>query len=283
MMETQKIPLTAFIPGGDGRMVHTAKILEQAGCTVTLFGQDGGAPPSLPIDQLVFAAEMIVLPIPVSRDGITLNAPMATQPIPLDGIVSALRKGQTVAGGGFPAGWSDAIRARGCALYDCLTDERFALPNALATAEGAVALAITETSDLLSDSDCTILGYGRIAKHLSRLLTAMGARVTVIARKAGARAEATAEGCAAYSLTDAPSMLADTPLIFNTIPAPLFDFAKLLPTGGTVIDLAPVYAPADAPRVIRAAALPAKYAPRFAGRLFGECILSHLREKEGIV
>ena len=283
MMETQKIPLAAFIPGGDGRMVHTARVLERAGYTVTLYGQDGGAPPADPIAEIISAADLIVLPIPVSRDGITLNAPMTTKTIPLDGLAAALRKGQTVAGGGFSAALKDAIRAKGCTLYDSLTDERFALPNALATAEGAIALAITETADLLADTDCAILGYGRIGKRLSRLLMAMGARVTVFARKASARAEATATGCAALPLTDVPANLSRHPLIFNTIPARLFDFGKLLPTGGTVIDLAPIYDAVESPRVIRAASLPAKYAPGFAGRPFGECILAHLREKEGIV
>lgn len=276
MMETQKIPLTAFIPGGDGRMVHTAKRLEQAGCAVTLYGQGGDAPPSLPFERLISDARLIVLPVPVSRDGLTLNAPLAGRPIPLQEIASLLHPGQAVAGGGLPCCLQNAIRAKGCAAYDCLTDERFALPNALATAEGAIALAITETPDLLADSDCVILGYGRIARHLARLLTAMGARVTVFARKESARTEAKKAGYAACPLSDAPTGFACSKLIFNTIPARLFDFAQLLPPDAIVLDLAPIYAPSDSPRVIRAAALPAKYAPSFAGRLYGQCILSAL-------
>lgn len=276
MMETKKSPPKAFIPGGDGRMVHTAKVLATAGCTVILYGQDGNPPSPDPPEELTASADLIVLPVPVSRDGITLNAPMAKQPIPLDRIISSLRAGQLVAGGNLPARLVDSICQRNCAFYDCLADESFALPNALATAEGAIAIAIAEIPDLLTESDCAILGYGRIGKHLARLLTAMGAKVTVFARKERARVEATAAGCTARPLNDFTAVSAPS-LIFNTIPTRLFDFSTL-PTDSTVIDLAPVYAASNAPRVIRAAALPAKYAPRFAGRLLGECILAALHE-----
>ncbi len=279
MMETKKIPLTAVILGGDGRMVHTARVLEAAGCTVTLYGQDKGTSPPVSLEKIVHAADLIVLPIPVTRDGVHLNAPLSSEPIPLSRVGGALRSGQTVATGTLPATLAGAICAKGCLIYDYQADECFAIRNALATAEGAIAMAINTSPDLLADSRCAVIGYGRIGKQLCRMLTAMGAKVTVIARKASDRTLAKTMGCKAVPFSEGESILQSVSLIFNTVPRRLFDFAAVgLAPYCTVIDLAPVYEPSDSPRLLCGAALPAKFAPRFAGRLIGECILAQLRK-----
>lgn len=280
MME-MKISPTALLIGGDQRMAHTAAMLTKAGYAVLLRGRDSGTSPP-PCESAIRNADLVVLPIPVTRDGVHLNAPLASVPIPLAEIVLALRPGQTVAGGTLPKAISEAIRAKGCALYDYQTDEVFALHNALATAEGAIAMAIAESPDLLAGSDCTIIGFGRIAKQLCRLLRAMGAKVTVLARKSTDRALAQTLGYRAHPIGNGDTVLQKSTLIFNTVPVCLYDFDLLgLTADAIVIDLAPIYPACDAPKVIRAAALPAKYAPAFAGRLIGKCILTHLDKEEG--
>ncbi len=279
MMDIQNSP-TAVIMGGDHRMAHTAKVLENSGFAVTFRGRESGAsPPTANTDGR--CARLVVLPIPVTRDGEYLNAPLSPAPISLAEVVLTLRSGQVVASGTLPPSMADALRAKGCRLYDYQADEAFALWNALATAEGAIALAIAETDGLFSGSQCAVLGFGRIGKQLCRLLTALGAKVTVLARKADARALAETLGYEALALTEAKDAFSRASLIFNTIPKKLFDFSAMkLSPDATVIDLAPIYDASDSPKVIRGAALPSQYAPAFAGRLIGECILAHLNGKE---
>lgn len=280
MMEMQNTP-TAVIIGGDHRMAYTAKALTEAGYAVTFWGRDSGASPPA-AEPALRSAALAVLPIPATRDGLHLNAPTAKAPIPLAEVVLALRPGQTVASGTLPRAVAEAITAKGCKLYDYQTDEVFALHNALATAEGAIAVAISESPDLLAESGCAVLGFGRIGKQLCRLLSALGARVTVLTRKASDRVLAETLGYRAHPIADGETVLPKFTLIFNTIPACLYDFNRLgLAPDATVIDLAPIYPVTDSPKIIRGAALPAKYAPAFAGRLIARCILAHLGKQEG--
>lgn len=283
MMEMQNTP-AAVIIGGDHRMAHTAKVLSDAGFAVTFWGRDSGTSPPISVESAVRSASLAVLPIPVTRDGVHLSAPLSPSLITLAEVVWALRPEQTVASGTLPPAIAEAIRGKGCAIYDYQADERFALCNALATAEGAVSMAINESPDLLAGASCAVLGFGRIAKQLCRLLAAMGANVTALARKEDDRTLASTLGYGGHPLTEAESVLPKVALIFNTIPKRLFDFSTMgLAPDTAVIDLAPIYESAESPRVIRGAALPAKYAPRFSGQLIGECILAHLDKKEEAV
>ncbi|MBO5779020.1 MAG: NAD(P)-binding domain-containing protein [Clostridia bacterium] len=278
MMDIKNSP-TAVILGGDHRMAHTAKVLEESGFAVIFRGRESGACPPTNTDRR--CASLVVLPIPVTRDGEHLNAPLSATPIPLAEVVLSLRPQQVVASGTLPPSMADALRAKGCRLYDYQADESFAQWNALATAEGAIAMAIAETDGLLLGSQCAVLGFGRIAKQLCRLLSALGAKVTVLARKKTDLALAATLGYAGVPLIQGEEALAKATLVFNTVPKKLFDFSAMkLSPDATVIDLAPIYDASDSPKVIRGAALPSKYAPAFAGRLIGDCILAYLREKE---
>ena len=143
-------------------------------------------------------------------------------------------------------------------------------------------MAISASPNLLAGSDCAVIGFGRIAKQLCRLLKAMGAEVTVLARKSTDRTLAKTLGYRAHPIDNGDAVLRQSALIFNTVPVCLYDFAGLgLAIDATVIDLAPIYPACDSPKVIRGAALPARYAPAFAGRLIGRCILAHLGKQEG--
>lgn len=280
MMEMKKSP-AALLLGGDHRMTYTADVLAKKGYAVSLWGQETDASPPK-MESAIRGVSLVVLPIPVTRDGVHLNAPMAKSPIMLSQIVLALRPGQTVAGGTLPKAIAEAIRAKGCEIYDYQADEDFALHNALATAEGAVAMAISESPDLLAGSRCTVIGFGRIGKQLCRLLKAMGANVSVLARKSIDRTLAKTLGYPAHPIEVGESVLKQSTLIFNTVPVCLYDFDRLgLTADAIVIDLAPIYPAGDSPKIIRAAALPAKYAPAFAGRLIGKCILAHPGKEEG--
>ena len=64
-----------------------------------------------------------------------------------------------------------------------------------------------------------ILGYGRISKVLARLLKAMGANVTVSARKFSDLAWIETNGYQAIHTANVCDVLPDCQLIVNTVPA----------------------------------------------------------------
>lgn len=273
----------AFL-GGDLRLIHTASAFAAKGADCVLWGSAdcGGSFPcaSTPADA-IHGADLVVLGIPVSRDSNTLNAPHAKEQLKLSELVKLLSAGQKVAMGMAPVRFRKALDEKGCICYDYNEDECFALANARSTAEGALAIAIREHPDTLLGATCAVVGFGRIAKQLCHLLTAVGAKVTVFARKESDLAHAATLGCEARpigSLTEASDRFA---LLFNTVPIRLPDFPSER-IQGIVIDLAPVYPDSDHPKLMRAPSLPMLYAPRSSGKLICDCIVRRFAaESEG--
>ena len=61
--------------------------------------------------------------------------------------------------------------------------ERGTTAHAVPTAEGAIQIAMEELPITLHGAKTLVIGYGRLGKLLSHRLSAMGAKVSVAARK----------------------------------------------------------------------------------------------------
>ena len=68
-------------------------------------------------------------------------------------------------------------------IIDILEKEELAVLNSIPTAEGAIKIAIEESQITLHNSNCLILGFGRIGKLLAKMLNGIGAKVYCEARK----------------------------------------------------------------------------------------------------
>ena len=99
--------------------------------------------------------------------------------------------------------------------------EEIALENAIATAEGAICLAIRESPFNLHLSRCLILGYGRCGQALADRLRGMMAEVTVCEKSPIKRTLAVTRGFLAVSPEMLGKVLPGKQLIFNTVPAPV--------------------------------------------------------------
>ena len=79
------------IIGGDERMVYLRDMLKSAGHTVRMCGfeKHAGHIPCVSLGDAVFSANCIVLPVPTSKDGKTVFAPLCESDILLKDIVSA--------------------------------------------------------------------------------------------------------------------------------------------------------------------------------------------------
>lgn len=278
-MEKKNYPRTITIIGGDGRMTHTAAAFSADGKIVSLWGQKGEREETL---RERLAADLVILPIPLTRDGQRLNAPYAHEKPELVRLIELLRPGQMVAAGNAPEAFRAAVEEKGCCFFDYGRAEPYAIPNALATAEGAIAMAITHTDRLLAGAVVAILGFGRIGKQLCRLLLAMGAKVTVAARRESDLAFAATMGADVQPLYQMKETLEKYTMIFNTIPIKMlkssdFDgFSK----DGIFFDLAPIYDGTEDVRIIRCPALPYRYAPKSAGELIYTCLRGELEREE---
>ena len=168
-----------------------------------------------------------------------------------------------------------------CRKLDLLKDETYLAENAAITADCALRLAGQHLGVLFRCCPVLVIGWGRIGKCLSGMLAALGADVTVAARKESDQAMAGALGYGTAGLSGLP--LPRFRLIFNTAPAPVLSAQQLqtCPRNCVKIDLASSRG-LEGDDVIWARGLPGKMLPESSGKLIADTVL-RLISKEGSV
>jgi hypothetical protein len=170
----------------------------------------------------------------------------------------------TVIGGGL-----EHPALEGYRRMDLLKDEMYLANNAAITAECALQVAAGSMTTTFAGTPVLVIGWGRIGKCLARLLKALGAHVTVAARKSADRAMLEALG---YKAADPACIEGSFSVIFNTAPAPVMDCPQ-----GINIDLASCRGLAGRD-VIWARGLPGIHAPESSGQLIADTVLRLIRE-----
>lgn len=233
------------------------------------------------LSEAISGARYIILPLPYSADGRSVNAPFYSRKISVCDVAS-MRGDALVMGGrldealSFPA-------------IDYYAREDFAVLNAIPTAEGAVKLAVEQTKRTVCGADVAVLGFGRVGKVLAKTLISMGARVTVYARSAEARAWARVFFCTARPFEELCEHISHHTCIFNTVPTTVLTEEALSRAckGAFYAELASAPYGADAESVKRAglryalaSALPGRVTPKSAGRIIYETLKEIIREEE---
>ncbi len=260
------------ILGGDLRQVYLARLLSEDGWKVTTWGlEKGGGDGGAPLDQAL-EGDILLLPMPVCRNGM-LHLPLTDTELEAERLWARLRYDQLLLGG-MTGDLSRRLMADyGLTLLDYYDREETQVANAVPTAEGALQLAMESADRTLHDSRCLIIGYGRIGRLLADRLLALGAEVTVSARKYGDLAWIEAWGCRGVQTGALTGQLDRFDLIFNTAPALILDGTRLRETREdcVIIDLASAPGGVDleaakrlSRRAIPAPGLPGQVAPRTA-------------------
>ncbi len=308
-LDTKNIPRRTgqkiAVLGGDLRQMVTAKALSEDGYEVAVYAMDtysgswGEVTRAADLVSAVNGAHLVLLPLPVTQDGERLHCPLTKKTVLLCEVFDALGEGQHVAGGKVSRSVYEMADAKSVRLYDYLEREELAVANAVPTAEGALAIAMAEVPYTIHGAKCLVLGYGRVGKTLANLLTAIGAHVTVAARKAEDLAWIAASGAEplpfARLSSCATGEILPYDIVFNTVPrqvvgAELFSHLK---SDVLLLDLASApggidrdYAREHGYHVVWALSLPGKTAPVTAGRIIKDSIvgiLEGIAETEGHV
>lgn len=284
------------ILGGDVRQISVADFFAEKGYDVVLWGIDNKKckreySVEADITAAVNNADICILPLPVSNEGIRLNAPFVEDSvIKLSDIAYLLPVSATVFGGRIPTDFSEKLKIRGIRYVDYFDDECLCIKNALLTAEAAIEIAMREHHGTVDSSKTMVIGYGRIGKFLTNMLVNMNSDVTVAARKDTDLAYASCMGAEVYKLKVHDCMLEINngyDIVFNTVPARLIDpeLITKLNKRTVIIDLASppgcvdIRQARDAGlKIIRALSLPGKYSPMRAGKIIAESIYSTLSE-----
>jgi len=198
-MNKTSTPKKIAVIGGDLRQLEAAKAFCDKGFTVSVYGLDvvsdtaGQLQKAHDLKDALYLADLVILPLPYSYDGIKINAPLSTKTITLAELFAHLSRHQKIA-----AGLLGQELPEGFSVFDYASGETFAIKNARATVEGALAIAIRESAITLCHARVIITGYGRIGKMLADSLSALGAAVTVVARSSRDRAWAYSQGFSSY-------------------------------------------------------------------------------------
>lgn len=277
--------------GGDTRQLHTAEHLSEKGFDVTVFGFElfDGEPGLKTAKDITEAmnSEVIVLPLPCSRNGKTLAAPFAGQEYELDYILRRTRPGTVFFAGMAPAQLENAVRAAGGSLYDYFKREELTLKNALLTAEGVLSILLDKLPITVFGMKAAITGYGRVAFYTARALDALGADVTVFARSPVQLAKAENFGLKAVALKDFAAAERRFDCLVNTVPARIAGENELLRLNRDCLLLETAGAPFGIDKeaasrlgftLIKAQSLPGKTAPESAGKIIADTLEAMIKE-----
>lgn len=285
---------TFAVIGGDLRQVHLAGLLAADGYDVLAVGFDRDVEVSPAVvhghlaPDAIRKADCVVLPLPYTTDGVSVNAPFARVPIPLEEIWGAAQGDKLVTGGRFTEDVWETGRAHGFRLADYYEREELAVLNTIPTAEGAIQIAMEELPITLHGAKCLVTGYGHVAKMLCHDLSALGADVTACARKYADLAWMKAFGCSAVHIARLGDTIDRFDVIFNTVPVVILteNILAKLKKDCLVIDLASKPGGVDFEtagrlgiRTVWALSLPGKVAPLTSGAIIKDTILNILAEE----
>ncbi len=211
------------ILGGDYRYKILCTLLENDGYSVEVYGSDIMQDTVADIEELLAFADVLIAPIPCSKDGRNVNIEGSTLEIPR--LISLMDKYgcRVMTGGVINSLIKTEAQARDIRVYDFFDMEEVAVLNAIPTAEGAVQTAMEESDRTLFGSSVLVLGCGRCGKVLANTLKGIGANVSVSYRKESDRAYITAYGLTAIPFKELVSYAGGYSFIFNTIPAPVIN------------------------------------------------------------
>jgi dipicolinate synthase subunit A len=282
--------------GGDMRQYAVARELAGENMLVNTFGLAAETEDNSTVkvcsmlSDALSSAEAVVLPLPVSTDGVTLNCLGCGNEdrILLDDIIATMRTDAVLFGGRIPHTLQAKAAQKGIRTRDYFLSERLQIKNAYITAEAALSIAMNSLDKCIRDAHVAITGTGRISRLLAELLTKLGAKVCVAARDKDKLVYFELLGCDTVPIeqTQARSRWQDELLygydvLFNTVPCWLFDrdFLQKADNNMIIIELASSPGGIDVcaarelgSNVIWAPSLPGKYAPYSAGALIAECI-----------
>ena len=254
-MEAKKL---FAVVGTDARQAAAGRVLERAGYAV------GGA-------EQVALADYILLPLPLDA----ARTPLAE-------LLRAAKPGAVALGGRLSVQAKTIAQEAGVELVDYFARPELTVYNAIPTAEGCIGILLAERTRTLWGTNLLLLGFGPVGQ-------ALGANVTVCARRAEQRALAESLGLRGAELARLAALAPAFDTVVNTIPTPVLTepvLAALRP-GSLIVDLASKPGGTDFAaaqrlgcKAIHALSLPAACAPDTAGEAVARTVLTILRERE---
>lgn len=281
-----------WVLGGDMRQGKLAQLLARDGHRVHTYALEEGVESIeglLQEEELskIHRGDCVILPLPVSAEEGYLNTPLSPRKILLEEVLNALSTHQVICGGRVDAMTASLAAERGLTIHDYFAREELAVENAVATAEGCIQLAMEHLPITIHECRVLVVGYGRVGKLVAQRMAALGAKVSVAARRYEQLAWAQTQGYGTEWVSQLVGWLCSYDLVVNTVPAPVLGRSELadLNEECLIIDLASKPGGVDfeaatqlGRTVIWALSLPGKVAPVSAGATIKTTVYNILHE-----
>ena len=275
--------------GGDKRQVYLARILTKKGYEVTVYGlceraHDERIQEAASLKEAMQEVDAAVGPVPFIRSG-RITGTCEAPDINIETLFDKLPENADFFAGNIPDEVRRYAQGKGIRAYDMMKDELVAARNAVATAEGVVAEAITRSPVNLTKSRCLVLGYGRCGRTLTRLLKSFLCRVLVFEKDMTRAADAFVVTDGIVTETDLTDAIGNVDFIFNTVPERILPEERLRHVGEStwILDIASVpggldYRAAEALSVnaVLLPGLPGRYAPASSAEILADFIESQV-------
>jgi len=250
---------TLTVIGGDERFDRLRQLLNSDGYKIT---------------NSITDSDIVILPLPFRWS---------------DEIMAQLKPSQLIFAGRVSHKDYTRAKSHNLNLLDYFAREELAIANSVATAEGAIEIAIRETPGTINGATVLIIGYGRLGKVIAHHFFSLGAKVTVSARSHSDKAWIAVNG---YGVADTYSLganLTEYDIIINTVPALVLTRERLekVNKDALLIDLASIPGGIDFNAASElqiktewALSLPGKVAPLTSAEIIRDTIFNMLNELE---
>ncbi len=277
-----------LIIGGDIRQIYIADSLEKKGKKVAVYGLPERTRKCVEdVKSAIKSTDAIVFPLPVTKDNKNVFSVVPIKES-LDEILNLIAEGQLVFAGMLTKGAESKIKKNGAYPFDYFKREDVTLMNTVPTVQGILKVIIDNIDYTINSSNCAVFGYGRVAKVAADVLSAIGADITVCARKHSDITLAKINGMNACTICGFPEIAKDFDIIINTVPSRVIDRRVLenVKPGCLIIDVASAPFGTDFAcafefgiNAIQCPSLPGKVAPKTAGEIIADGILNILKEE----
>lgn len=238
------------------------------------------------IEETIKNGDIIVGSIPLSSNNLEVNTPFSDKTVSLQELAEKI-KGKTFIAGNIKKDFLDLAKDSNTKIIDLLDREELVVLNTISTAEGAIQIAMEETTRTIHESNVLVLGFGRVGKILANMLKGIGANVFCEARKNVDLAWIKAYGYEPIRLNELENSLGKFNIIINTIPSIILEEKQLEKVNKDclIIDLASNPGGVDRNsakklgiKTIWALSLPGKVAPLTSAEFIKDTIYNILKE-----
>ena len=279
--------------GGDLRISKLAEMLEQDGNNVSVFAmeksneinENKNVVKCKTLDEAIDRGDIIIGSIPFLKSDGEMYATFSEERIKVEDLIQKEHKNKIFIAGSIKEPEKLLLEKSFGKVIDIMKKEELVILNTIATAEGAINVAIQNTDTILHGSKVLILGFGRVGKVTAYKFKQLSTEVTCAARKDTDLAWIKAMGYEAVNINELKEDLKKYDIIINTVPQMIIDKNEMqyMKKDVLLIDLASTPGGINTEdaqemnlKFVWALALPGKVAPLTSAKFIKETIYNSI-------